>query len=53
MQKGPRTSRPGIVTVGAPAPHDGIANALRSTYAAGREAIPDDMMDLIEKLGKH
>lgn len=50
----PATGRDGgsgrIVTVGLPSPYEGVGNALRSTYAPGRESLPDDMMRLLAKL---
>ncbi|HAF42013.1 MAG TPA: hypothetical protein DCG90_09655 [Sphingobium sp.] len=42
-----------LVTVGLPTPYEGVGNALRSTYAPPREAIPDDMMALLMKLDRH
>lgn len=52
-----RQSRDGsparIVTVGLPQPYEGIGNALRTTFRAGRESLPDDMMDLLSRLDRH
>lgn len=42
-----------IVTVTPPAPHEGIGNALRATYAPGGDALPDDMMALLARLDRH
>ncbi|WP_366941076.1 hypothetical protein [Sphingobium sp.] len=41
-----------IVTVALPAPYEGVGNALRSTFAPGREALPDDMAALLAKLDR-
>ncbi|EQB09196.1 hypothetical protein L288_06675 [Sphingobium quisquiliarum P25] len=41
------------MTIGLPQPHEGIGNALRSTFRARRESLPDDMMDLLRKLDHH
>ncbi|MAX15554.1 MAG: hypothetical protein CMN59_08740 [Sphingobium sp.] len=42
-----------IVTVGLPAPYEGVGKALRSTYTPPRDGLPDDMMDLLGKLDRH
>ncbi|MEC3950066.1 hypothetical protein [Sphingobium sp. HWE2-09] len=42
-----------IVTVALPEPYEGVGNALRSTYATGRDALPADMMALLAKLDRH
>lgn len=42
-----------LMTVRVPAPYEGVGNALRSTYAPGRESLPDDMMALLAKLDMH
>ncbi|MEC3910657.1 hypothetical protein U5A82_09240 [Sphingobium sp. CR2-8] len=42
-----------IVTVAVPEPYEGVGNALRATYAPGRDVIPDDMMALLAKLDRH
>lgn len=42
-----------IVTVSLPSPHEGVGNALRSTFAPGREALPEDMAALLAKLDRH
>ncbi len=42
-----------IVTVVLPEPYEGVGNALRSTYAPGRDGVPDDMMALLAKLDRH
>ena len=42
-----------IVTVGLPAPYEGVGNALRSTYTPPRESIPDDMMALLMQLDRY
>lgn len=41
------------MTVGLPQPYEGVGNALRSTFRAGRDSLPDDMLDLLEKLDRH
>lgn len=41
-----------ILTVGLPQPYEGIGNALRSTFRAGRDSLPDDMMDLLSELDR-
>lgn len=51
--KGSDKRRPGVLNVTPPAPHEGIGRALRSTFRAGQEKLPDDMMDLLRKLGRH
>ncbi|ETI64070.1 hypothetical protein C100_09445 [Sphingobium sp. C100] len=42
-----------IVTVGLPAPYEGVGKALRSTYSPPRDSLPDDMMALLAKLDRH
>ena len=42
-----------VLNIGVPQPHEGIGNALRSTFRAGRESVPDDMLDLLAKLDRH
>jgi hypothetical protein len=42
-----------VVTVAMPEPYEGVGNALRSTYAPGRDAVPSDMMALLAKLDRH
>lgn len=42
-----------VVTVAIPEPYEGIGNALRATYAPGRDGVPDDMMALLAKLELH
>ena len=42
-----------VVTVGLPQPHEGIGNALRSTFRARWDSLPNDMMDLLDKLDRH
>lgn len=39
-----------IVTVALPLPYEGVGNALRSTYAPPRDALPDDMTALLARL---
>ena len=51
--QGPGGSRRAVVTVGLPQPHEGIGNALRSTFRARRDSLPDDMMELLKKLDRH
>jgi hypothetical protein len=41
-----------MVTVALPTPYEGVGNALRSTYAPGRDALPDDMAALLAKLDR-
>lgn len=41
-----------IVTVALPLPYEGLGNALRSTYAPPRDALPDDMTALLARLDK-
>lgn len=41
-----------ILTVGLPQPYEGIGNALRSTFRARRDCLPDDMMALLDKLDR-
>lgn len=43
----------GLLTVGLPLPHEGVGNALRSTFVASDAGLPDDMMALLEKLYRH
>ncbi|WP_150290824.1 hypothetical protein [Sphingobium estronivorans] len=42
-----------VLTIGVPQPYEGIGNALRSTFRAGRESVPDDMLELLAKLERH
>jgi hypothetical protein len=42
-----------FMTVGVPQPYEGVGNALRSTFRAGRESLPSDMLDLLDKLDRH
>ncbi|WP_330219408.1 MULTISPECIES: hypothetical protein [Sphingobium] len=42
-----------IVTVALPEPYEGVGNALRATFAPGRDAVPDDMLALLTKLDRH
>lgn len=42
-----------VLTIGMPQPYEGIGNALRTTFRAGRESVPDDMLDLLAKLDRH
>jgi len=42
-----------VVTVALPEPYEGVGNALRATYAPGRDGVPDDMMALLAKLDRH
>jgi len=42
-----------VVTVAMPEPYEGVGNALRATYAPGRDGVPDDMMALLAKLDRH
>lgn len=51
--KGPGQKHPGVLNVTPPAPHEGVGRALRSTYRAGKEKLPDDMMELLRKLERH
>jgi hypothetical protein len=39
-----------LLTVGLPQPYEGVGNALRSTFRAGRDSLPDDMLDLLNQL---
>lgn len=48
-REGPRR----VLTVGLPQPYEGIGNALRSTFRARRDCLPDDMMDLLDQLDRH
>jgi hypothetical protein len=41
-----------VVTIAPPPPYEGVGNALRSTYAPQRDALPDDMMHLLAKLDR-
>ncbi|MGW8204000.1 MULTISPECIES: hypothetical protein [Sphingomonadaceae] len=41
------------MTVDVPEPYEGVGNALRATYAPGRDGVPDDMMALLAKLDRH
>ncbi|WP_329603499.1 hypothetical protein [Sphingobium sp. CAP-1] len=41
-----------IFTVSLPSPCEGVGNALRSTYAPARDALPDDMMALLARLDR-
>lgn len=42
-----------VLNIGVPQPYEGIGNALRSTFRAGRDTVPDDMLDLLAKLDRH
>lgn len=42
-----------VLTVGMPQPYEGIGNALRSTFRARRDCLPDDMMELLDKLDRN
>lgn len=42
-----------FLTVGVPQPYEGVGNALRSTFRAGRDGLPLDMLDLLDKLDRH
>jgi len=42
-----------VLNIGVPQPYEGIGNALRSTFRAGRDTVPDDMLDLLDKLDRH
>jgi hypothetical protein len=42
-----------FLTVSLPQPHEGVGNALRSSFRASRDSLPDDMMDLLNKLDHH
>lgn len=42
-----------ILTIGMPQPYEGVGNALRSTFRAGRDSMPDDMLDLLARLDRH
>ena len=42
-----------IMTVGLPQPYEGVGKALRSTFRARCDSLPDDMMDLLAKLDRH
>ncbi|MCP1471166.1 hypothetical protein J3E64_002870 [Sphingobium sp. OAS761] len=44
--------RPSIVHVGLPMPYEGVGNALRSTFAPAKDALPEDMLDLLSKLDR-
>ncbi len=40
-----------IVTIGLPAPYEGVGKALRSAYRPAAGEMPDDMLALLAKLG--
>ncbi len=42
-----------VLTVGLPQPYEGIGNALRSTFRARSDSLPNDMMDLLDQLDRH
>jgi hypothetical protein len=42
-----------FLTVGLPQPYEGVGNALRSTFRARRDSLPDDMLDLLNKLDRN
>ena len=42
-----------VLNIGMPQPYEGIGNALRSTFRAGGSTLPDDMLDLLEKIDGH
>lgn len=42
-----------FVTVGTPAPYEGVGRALRATYAPVRENLPPDMLALLANLDRH
>ncbi|MBH1999443.1 MAG: hypothetical protein I8H96_09905 [Sphingomonadaceae bacterium] len=41
-----------FVTVGPPAPYEGVGRALRATYAPARDNLPQDMMALLACLDR-
>lgn len=41
-----------FLTIALPQPYEGVGNALRSTFRARRDSLPDDMMELLEKLDR-
>lgn len=42
-----------VLNVGLPSPYEGVGNALRSTFRARRDVLPDDMLDLLGQLDRH
>lgn len=42
-----------LLTVGLPQPYEGVGNALRSTFRARRDSLPDDMLELLNKLDRN
>lgn len=42
-----------VITVALPLSHDGVGKALRSSFATQRDAVPDDMLQLLAKLDRH
>ena len=42
-----------VLTINLPQPYEGVGNALRSTFHAKRDALPDDMLDLLARLDRH
>ncbi|HKY82028.1 MAG TPA: hypothetical protein VJM09_11230 [Sphingobium sp.] len=42
-----------FLTIGLPQPHEGVGNALRMTFRASRDTLPDDMMQLLDQLDRH
>ena len=42
-----------LVTVRVPEPYEGVGNALRSTFSPARDALPADMMALLDRLDRH
>lgn len=46
------SARP-MTAVGLPLPYEGVGNALRKSFSAGRRDLPDDMLALLAKLDRH
>ncbi|MET0370910.1 MAG: hypothetical protein ABW039_05975 [Sphingobium sp.] len=42
-----------FMTIGLPMPHEGVGNALRTTFRPVRDTLPDDMLALLARLDRH
>ncbi len=42
-----------VVNVALPLPYEGVGKALRSSFSAQRDTLPDDMLALLAKLDQH
>ncbi|CAM5489210.1 putative protein OS=Sphingobium scionense OX=1404341 GN=GGQ90_005120 PE=4 SV=1 [Sphingobium scionense] len=42
-----------VVNVGLPLPYEGVGKALRTSFSAPHDTLPDDMLALLAKLDQH